>query len=911
MAKILKQKHYHNKHYTYHEMENGIRCALIQDPEIDDTTIAITIASGSLNDPFEFQGLSHLFEHMLFQGSQQYPAADYLIQRCQQSGGYVNAMTSPQHCTIECTVPTKNLVQIVDVIADALIHPLLTPASIEQQMAIIEQEFQAKNNDDLAKLHQLQCHIANHKHRFHHFATGNAVTFSQHDTQAWQHALQTLHANQIHGNNVGICIVSPLNEQSVLSNILQCFSGIPHNESTSPAKVINHLQRFNAEHLSIKTTVLAQSTTQQLLLNFAMPPVRGLYTCKPLQLTTELLCQQGDGGLFEQLKSRHWITDMSAGFELNGSEYSDFNIHLLLTSNGEKNLQRLIDFVFLFIRGIKQIATQQWRFTELTNEHQIVFDNLTLRPWRAIAGELSTNILYYPWQDVISGNYTIPNPASETEIQFLNLLVPKSMRIFHLASAEHLLQLKLDLSVFTESIEPWYQTPYLSHYLKEPTTDTAPDVKFTFPGSNIYLESINSRAAIQCKKNRSDVSISEQDFRTWSVCRQDNQQQMGECYIALRGDGLISDIKHKVMIDMLVAIMNHRFRRQFHQAIKANINLKFYASVHGLSIQAKGYCHGLSTIIINIARDLAQNTFSENECVVAIEEIKQKYQIKMKSKLIHQMFAYLNHHMLPMTHGVSDKLDTLLKITPQTIQLLQQQLFYLCNVDVLFGGDWEIQQITALEDHLRTISKRNNIAKTCSELGLNTVTDQHQKVAFTSPLTQQVAQITYLYSTQANSTDVASFMLAEAFASPLLFQTMREQHSAYVMGIHYLPHGSHPGLVLYAQLKSKQKDTLSKQLDDFLTTLKTLSKELLEGDYDKLKRQVISQLNKPEPHVSQFYKTFWSRLFLPNQIHHSSHYVKQAIEALPLKAFCHFLHSMQTLSHINRVDILEDELANK
>ena len=54
-------------------LPNGLRCALVHDPEAHQSTAALAVAAGHFQDPIENQGLAHFLEHMLFLGTRKYP----------------------------------------------------------------------------------------------------------------------------------------------------------------------------------------------------------------------------------------------------------------------------------------------------------------------------------------------------------------------------------------------------------------------------------------------------------------------------------------------------------------------------------------------------------------------------------------------------------------------------------------------------------------------------------------------------------------------------------------------------------------------------------------------------------------------------------------------------------------------
>ena len=55
--------------------------------------MALTVNTGSFDDPPERQGLAHFLEHMIFMGSEAYPEEASYSEHISESGGSCNAFT--------------------------------------------------------------------------------------------------------------------------------------------------------------------------------------------------------------------------------------------------------------------------------------------------------------------------------------------------------------------------------------------------------------------------------------------------------------------------------------------------------------------------------------------------------------------------------------------------------------------------------------------------------------------------------------------------------------------------------------------------------------------------------------------------------------------------------------------------
>lgn len=76
---------------------NGLPTILISDKNADRSAAALRVAVGSYTDPSEYLGLAHYLEHILFLGSERYPATDDFASFIQKNGGKRNAGTENDH----------------------------------------------------------------------------------------------------------------------------------------------------------------------------------------------------------------------------------------------------------------------------------------------------------------------------------------------------------------------------------------------------------------------------------------------------------------------------------------------------------------------------------------------------------------------------------------------------------------------------------------------------------------------------------------------------------------------------------------------------------------------------------------------------------------------------------------------
>src|SRR6476620_12570654 len=89
-----------------HTLANGLRVVLNPDPAVPVVSIAVYYNVGSRNEREGRTGFAHLFEHMMFQGSESVPKAGH-FQYIMKAGGTMNGTTSSERTNYYETLPAN------------------------------------------------------------------------------------------------------------------------------------------------------------------------------------------------------------------------------------------------------------------------------------------------------------------------------------------------------------------------------------------------------------------------------------------------------------------------------------------------------------------------------------------------------------------------------------------------------------------------------------------------------------------------------------------------------------------------------------------------------------------------------------------------------------------------------------
>ena len=167
-------------------LPNGILTLLISDPTEDLASAAVCVAAGAHNDPDEVPGLAHFCEHLILLGSKGFPGCNEFHSLLSKAGGRRNAFTTGEQTCFFFEVPSDSVYQenkplfnhLIAMLADAMVAPLFPEAMFEKEVYAIDDEHSANvNKTGRAMYHGVRL-LANYRHPFSRFATGNFFTLN-------------------------------------------------------------------------------------------------------------------------------------------------------------------------------------------------------------------------------------------------------------------------------------------------------------------------------------------------------------------------------------------------------------------------------------------------------------------------------------------------------------------------------------------------------------------------------------------------------------------------------------------------------------------------------------------------------------------------------------------------------------
>ena len=124
---------------TIIKLDNGIRAILIENPASPMVGINTIVKVGSAYETFATSGMSHMLEHLLFNGTETMTQKE-LYDATDKIGAYNNANTSEYYTNFMMVAPAENIKKAMEIQADMLFRSTLPEKKFKKEKGIVLEE---------------------------------------------------------------------------------------------------------------------------------------------------------------------------------------------------------------------------------------------------------------------------------------------------------------------------------------------------------------------------------------------------------------------------------------------------------------------------------------------------------------------------------------------------------------------------------------------------------------------------------------------------------------------------------------------------------------------------------------------------------------------------------------------------
>jgi zinc protease len=141
-----------NFHLT--KLDNGLEVLIIEDRTVPLVTVEIAVHNGAFTESPEYDGLSHLYEHMFFKANRDVPSQEDFMDRIAELGISFNGTTSNERVNYFITLSALKLEEGLQFMNSAIRFPLFLKEEMEKENPIVDAEFQRNESNPMFFLFQ-------------------------------------------------------------------------------------------------------------------------------------------------------------------------------------------------------------------------------------------------------------------------------------------------------------------------------------------------------------------------------------------------------------------------------------------------------------------------------------------------------------------------------------------------------------------------------------------------------------------------------------------------------------------------------------------------------------------------------------------------------------------------------------
>ena len=251
----LSETHNHRADTLVHETDRGLTIILRRDPAVPVATVWAWVSVGSVNEPDEIGGISHVIEHMAFKGTPTRGVGE-ISRQIESHGGVINAFTGYYSTAYFISLPKNHIILGIEVLADALANPLFDESELSRELEVVREEIRMRDDQPETRLWELAAAQMFTTHRM-----GRSVGGYLDIVRGFTRGQVLDHYRRFYTpRNIRVVVVGDLEPERILPEVERHFSALdrPHYKpQPSPREPEQTASRLKIEQMPINRAHLA------------------------------------------------------------------------------------------------------------------------------------------------------------------------------------------------------------------------------------------------------------------------------------------------------------------------------------------------------------------------------------------------------------------------------------------------------------------------------------------------------------------------------------------------------------------------------------------------------------------------------------------------------------------------------
>jgi zinc protease len=213
-----------------HALQNGLQIRLLPDRSLPIATLYSFFRVGSRNERPGITGISHLFEHMMFNGSRKFGPKEF-DRRLEAAGGTSNAYTSTDVTAYYEDFAAEALPLVLDLESDRMASLLIDDDSLQREREVVKEERRFRTDNDIdGMMDEALGALAFVAHPYRWPVVGWMSDLNRIAREDCERYFRTYYAP----NNCTVVLVGDVDPKTAVGQIEKLYGKIPRGEALPP-----------------------------------------------------------------------------------------------------------------------------------------------------------------------------------------------------------------------------------------------------------------------------------------------------------------------------------------------------------------------------------------------------------------------------------------------------------------------------------------------------------------------------------------------------------------------------------------------------------------------------------------------------------------------------------------------------
>ncbi|HEX5000014.1 MAG TPA: pitrilysin family protein [Terriglobia bacterium] len=209
--------------FTDTRLKNGMRVILSEDHSAPTYSLAVVYNAGARDEKAGRSGFAHLFEHMMFEGSENVGKGEH-FSLIENNGGSTNGNTTSDRTLYYETLPANQLDLGLFLEADRMRSLAITEANFRNQLETVKEERRENyDNQPYGRTYEIMMETAYDNYAYKHIAIGSMADLNASNVDDARAFFKIYYAP----NNAVLSLVGDFKSDDALAKIRTYFEDIP------------------------------------------------------------------------------------------------------------------------------------------------------------------------------------------------------------------------------------------------------------------------------------------------------------------------------------------------------------------------------------------------------------------------------------------------------------------------------------------------------------------------------------------------------------------------------------------------------------------------------------------------------------------------------------------------------------